>query len=123
MNEVKRHIAATPAQRADLSKRYHVTPQSVGRALHYERDSAKAQRIRKAAKNDGCIEYLTAPMCETIHDANGMMRQVFDNGAVLEVCKHGGGIQLFYKGDKVDFQAGSITIDQLTEWQERAAKL
>ncbi len=123
MTAVKRHIAVSPAQRADLSKRFDVTPQMVGQALSYKKDTDKARTIRKAAKNDGCIEYLTAPMCETIHDANGIMRQRFDNGAEIQVCKHGGGIKLLYKGEMVDFKGGSTSLDMLTEWQERAAKL
>lgn len=121
--EIFRHIEANAAVRRDLSKRFDCSVRNVGQALNYERDSPKAQRIRKAAKNDGCIEYLTAPMCETIHDANGIMRQRFDNGAEIQVCKHGGGIKLFYKGEMVDFKAGATSIDMLTEWQERAAKL
>lgn len=122
MNEVKRHIAATPAQRADLSKRYHVTPQSVGRALHYERDSAKAQRIRNAAKNDGCIEYITAPMCETIHDACGMMRQYFPKKVVIEVNKANGHCVLL-KDEQPIKSWDNVTITMLEAIQKEAAQL
>ncbi len=60
------------------------------------------------------------PNCETTYNADGIMRQRFTNGAEIEACTHGGGMRLTHQGKLVDFRAGDVSLEQLTEFQKRA---
>ena len=79
-------------------------------------ESEKAKRIRVYAKQKGGIVMIVAPEVETIHDADGYMRQYFPNGAMIECNKANGNVDVFYKG-KMMKQYQDVKIKQLEEIQ------
>ncbi|MBD5337705.1 MAG: hypothetical protein HDR98_01110 [Bacteroides sp.] len=58
-------------------------------------------KIRKAALERGGEIMVTLREVETIHDAEGMMVQLFPNGARLEISKLTGDARILYKGEEM----------------------
>ena len=91
--EIKRQIEVSKEVRENIEKVFGCSRMSVWRALSFTDHSEMSKRIRVYAIKNGGVTVVTAPECETIHDANGYMRQWFTNGACIEVDKNSG--QLF----------------------------
>ena len=85
-----------------LQKLFGVTIQTVYTALNLDKPETDVRRrIRKAALERGGEVMVTLPEFETIHDANGMMIQIFKNGAKLEINKHTGETKVLFRGEEV----------------------
>ncbi len=88
---MEKYITATAETRSKIEKTFKVGPQTVWRALRYKgKGTDTEKRIRKMALECGGITMVVAPEEETMHDADGYMRQYFPNGAMLEIDKTSG---------------------------------
>lgn len=80
----ERFYTSTAAQRRKLEAAFGVTDRAVRKALYFDSDSDLSRRIRKAARENGCVLAAALPVAETIHaTADGTMLQELDNGAQL----------------------------------------
>ncbi len=80
--------------------------------------------MREYALQNGGVVMVISPETETIHDADGYMRQYFPNGAMLEVDKNKGAIVVYTKGGvPVNDIKENANIQQLYVMQEFAAGL
>ncbi len=88
---MEKFITATADTRSKIEKVFGVGPQTVWRALRYKGKGTDTERkIRKMALENGGITMVVVPEMETMHDADGYMRQYFPNGAMLEIDKQSG---------------------------------
>ena len=126
METSNRRIEVSTEVRNKIIKTFGVTGKTVGNALNYTGERGQtdlAKRIRIMALENGGRHMVSWPECETIHDARGMMRQVFENGSKIEVDKRTGDACWFdHKGVKRGEQK-NITIQQLHVMQELAASI
>lgn len=122
---MKKYIHVTKEDRAFLVKVFGVTPKMVQCALHYDvrrGGSELAKKIRKCALERGGTVMAVSPEVETLHDADGYMRQYFPNGALIEVKKANGYYEVLHKGECVKRGAG-LTIAELGGLQAWAGGL
>lgn len=116
---MKKYIDVTKEVRQDIMAAFKVTGKMVYYALNFDAkrgESEKAKRIRVYAKQKGGVVMVVTPEVETIHDANGYMRQYFPNGAMIECNKANGNVDVFYKGQKMKSYA-DVKIKELEEIQ------
>jgi hypothetical protein len=121
---MKRFIDVTKETREFIAKVFNVTERMVLYALCYDErngHSDTAKRIRNLAMQKGGIVYVTAPECETIHDADGYMRQYFGNGVMLECNKESGKVTMFVDGEAKCFWRNP-NISEYCHIQEYAQK-
>lgn len=86
-------ITVTRSQREFLAKAFGVTKEMVSYALNFhpvKGQSDLAKKIRCLAVQRGGFELVTAPASEVVHDADGVMRQYFENGWWWEADKRTG---------------------------------
>lgn len=98
---MKTRITVTKESRKFIAKAFKVTERTVFNALSGERDNDLARRIRKLAKAQGGVEITVYDEFETMHDADGYIRQYFPNGAMLEIEKGTDQCAIFHKGEKI----------------------
>ena len=101
---MKKYIHVTKEVRLKLMAIFGVGDRVVWNALNFHKERGMtdtAKRIRECAKKNGGIVMNELPEVETLHDADGYMRQYFPNGAMLECNKKDGHVDLLYKGCKV----------------------
>ena len=116
---MKKYIDVTKEVRQDIMAAFKVTGKMVYYALNFDAkrgESEKAKRIRVYAKQKGGVVMVVKPEVETIHDANGYMRQYFPNGAMIECNKANGNVDVFYKGQKMKSYE-DVKIKELEEIQ------
>ena len=104
MEAMKKYIDVTREVRQDIMAAFNVTGKMVYYALNFDAkrgESDKAKRIRVYAKQKGGIVMIVAPEVETIHDADGYMRQYFPNGAMIECNKAKGKMMKQYQDVKI----------------------
>lgn len=121
----KRFIEVSKDVREGLKKAFRTTNMSIWRALSFNDNSEKSRRMRRYALLNGGIVMVTSPEVETIHnESDGCMRQYFPNGAMIEVDKHSGHLDVFDKsGRRVQGVEHDCSIPQLYVMQEFAANL
>lgn len=121
---MKKYIDITKAVRQDIKKAFGVTEQMISYALRFDSTngmSDTAARIRSYALQKGGIMMVVGKEVETIHDADGYMRQYFPNRAVIEVEKKTGDATLYWNGSAmVSFD--NIKITELVTLQNIAQK-
>lgn len=126
MESNNRRIEVTGEVRSKIMRTFGVSRQTVGNALTYRGERGQsdlAKRIRVMALENGGRHMVSWPECETIHDADGMMHQTFDNGSKIEVNKNTGDACWFDpKGVKRGEQK-NISIQQLYVMQKLAASI
>lgn len=124
----KRYIYATEEVTEKLAKAFECTEKYVYMCLTYRRDNETARKIRyTAVKEYGAKPMLHVPECETFHDTmedgREIMRQVFDNGAVLRADKRTGEAWVTdRKGVTVEHRE-RVDVPELTELQLIAKNL
>lgn len=96
---MKRFIAVTKEQRDFITKAFEITPRMIDYALSYSKDTSLAKRIRNLALQRGGVMMCTIKEIETIHDADGVMKQLLPNGAVIEIDKKTGDAVVYMKGE------------------------
>ncbi len=87
----------TEEQRNFLRKAFGVTNPMVSYALTYHPkwgNSETAKRIRSLALQRGGFLMVCAPASEVVHDAEGKMRQHFENGWMWEADKATGTLEV-----------------------------
>lgn len=117
---MKKRIDTTKEMRQKAMKVFHVTEQTVFNAICFDSkrgDTDKAKRIRSYILQNGGVVMVELPEVETIHDAEGMMRQYFPNGGMVEVNKMTGDLVAYYKGAEM-FSKENVSIKQLAEVQD-----
>lgn len=120
---MKKYILVTKEVRLKLMAIFGVGDRVVWNALNFDKERGMtdmAKRIRECAKKNGGIVMNELPEVETLHDADGYMRQYFPNGAMLECNKKDGHVDLLYKGRKVT-AFDDVKISQLEAIQHLAS--
>lgn len=134
---MKKYIHVTKDVRLKLMAIFGVGDRVVWNALNFDNErgmSDKAKRIRECAMKNGGLVINELPEMETLHDADGYIRQYFPNGAMLECNKKDGHVSLLYKGRKmaefdnvkicelenIQFQASAITEKAINEYDKIA---
>ena len=116
---MKRRIDTTKELRQMAMKVFKVTEQTVYNAIGFDKrrgDTEKAKRIRSYILQNGGEMLVELKEVETIHDADGYMRQYFPNGAMIEVDKRTGNLKGYYRGEEVmDFK--DVKLRQLDDIQ------
>ena len=123
MGAIRKQIEVTKEVREEIKAAFKCSNMAVWRALSFTLDTPLSLRIRKFAKQKGGVLLLLTPAMETIHDADGVMRQYFENGAVVEADKNTGTVQVFDKDGKVRHEVKHCMVEQLSDIQTIAAKL
>lgn len=120
---MKKYIHVTKEVRLKLMAIFNVGDRVVWNALNFDKERGMtdtAKRIRECAKKNGGIVMNELPEVETLHDADGYMRQYFPNGAMLECNKKDGHVDLLYKGRKVT-EFDNVKISDLESIQHLAS--
>ncbi len=120
--KARKQIEVSKQVREMLVKTFKTTSVSVWRALTFKDNSAKSQRIRRAAEQNGGVMLMLTPAMETIHDADNYMRQYFPNDVLIEVNKKTGWCELLKRGEFVKCW-DNISVTQLESIQQEAAQL
>lgn len=114
---MKKYIHTTKETRKFLMQAFDVTERTVFNALMFDPtrgSSDKAQRIRKLALMHGGIMMNKLEELETLHDADGYMRQYLPNDVLIEFgkTKETKGCNVYHRGKLVrqydDFMASEI---------------
>lgn len=95
MIHARRQIEVTKAVKDKIKAVFKCSDVTVYRALNYSTESYLSTRIQQYAMLSGGALLLTTPAAETIHDADGFMRQYFGNGAMLEADKMTGVVRVY----------------------------
>lgn len=124
----KRYIDATEKATAQLAQSFKCTAKYVYMCLTYRRDNETARKIRyTAVKVYGATPMLHVPECETMHDTTEggrqVMRQVFDNGAILRVDKRTGEAWITNRNGKEVERRERINFAELDSMQVIAENL
>lgn len=86
-----RYIYAPKEVRDEIMKVHGIPFPTMDSALRFVRSGDKSKQIRELVMATGrAIVMNRLPECETIHDANGKMTQVFSNGYTLIIDKETG---------------------------------
>ena len=122
---MKKYIDITKAVRQDIKKAFGVTEQMISYALNFDSKngmSDTAKRIRSYALQKGGVPMVVGKEVETIHDADGYMRQYFPNGAMIELDKNNGSGDIYHKGSlKAHFD--TVLLRDISKIQHTAAAL
>lgn len=113
MEATRKQIEITKEARKEIKAAFKCSDMAIWRALSFALDTPMSLRIRKFAMQKGGVLLLLTPATETIHDADGYMRQYFENGAMLEADKGTGTVQVFDKDGNVRREVKHCTIEQL----------
>lgn len=125
--ESKRCVKVLAEARADLARIFRCTERMVYKALCYESDSPLAARIRYVALKEkgGWIE-VSVPEDSVFYDVTDdgrhLMRQYFENGAVLEVSMDNGNGSVLHRGEHV-MTLENMRISDIPWMQLRARSL
>ena len=119
---MKRVITVTRSQREFLAKAFGVTKEMVSYALNFHAakgQSDLAKKIRCLAVQRGGYELVTAPASEVVHDADGIMRQHFENGWMWEADKKSGLLLVFDEHSKEQMRVEDAHITDIEYVQQR----
>lgn len=111
---MEKYIDVTKEVRQNAMKVFGVTERSLLNALRFDPqrgNSDKAKRIRQYVWQNGGVTMVVSKEVETIHDRDGMMRQYFPNGAVIEINKNTGDTTIYFNGEKI------VSFDNVFIWQ------
>lgn len=101
---MKKYIHITKEDRKFIMKALGITERTVFNAIRFDSkrgDTELARKVRKLAMDRGGIVMVELPEVETLHDADGYMRQYLPNDTLLEFSREDGGCDVFHKGEKV----------------------
>lgn len=119
---MEKFIHITVSDREFLSKVFNCTKRMVYDAIHFRSETELARKIRKVALERGGIIMALSPVVETLHDADGYIRQYFPNGVLLELRKADGTGVVLKEGEAVKcFE--NITLSTIEQAQAFAAAL
>ena len=99
--DMKKYIHINKETREYIMKELGITQRMVFKALHFQGTSDLAKKIQQIAYEHGGILMNVLPCVQTLHDADGYMRQYLPNGAMLEFSKHDSSGDVYFKGESV----------------------
>ena len=120
--EFRRVIEVTKETREFLQKAFNVTGTMVWYALNFDEkrgQSDLAKRIRNLALQKGGVVLNIGPEIETIHSADGCMRQYFPHDVLLEADTRGTGLVAVYKKGELQRSwdnPGVSELDGIQSW-------
>lgn len=119
---MKKYIDVNKETKAKLMRIFGVCERVVRNALTFERNNELARKIRHVALKNGGVTYVIGKEMECWHDSDNHMKQVFPNGAEIDVDKSTGDISLYFRGEQVGHWS-STKVNFIYEVQEKAAAL
>ena len=120
--EFKRVIEVTKETRDFLQKAFDVTATMVWYALNFDEkrgQSDLAKRIRNLALQKGGVVLNIGPEVETIHSADGRIRQYFPHDVLLEAdTRSTGQVAVYKKGEllRIWDNPGVSELDGIQNW-------
>lgn len=120
--EFKRVIEVTKETRDFLQQAFDVTGTMVWYALKFDEkrgQSDLAKRIRSLALQKGGVVLNIGPEIETIHSADGRMRQYFPHDVLLEAdTRSTGQVAVYKKGElqRIWDNPGVSELDGIQNW-------
>ena len=120
--EFKRVIEVTKETRDFLQQAFDVTATMVWYALNFDEkrgQSDLAKRIRNLALQKGGVVLNIGPEIETIHSADGRMRQYFPHDVLLEAdTRSTGQVAVYKKGElqRIWDNPGVSELDGIQNW-------
>ena len=120
--EFKRVIEVTKETRDFLQKAFDVTATMVWYALNFDEkrgQSDLAKRIRSLALQKGGVVLNIGPEVETIHSADGRIRQYFPHDVLLEAdTRSTGQVAVYKKGEllRIWDNPGVSELDGIQNW-------
>lgn len=120
--EFKRVIEVTKETRDFLQQAFDVTGTMVWYALNFDEkrgQSDLAKRIRNLAMQKGGVVLNIGPEIETIHSADGRMRQYFPHDVLLEADTRCTGLVAVYKKGELQRSwdnPGVSELDGIQNW-------
>nr|WP_314868990.1 hypothetical protein [uncultured Prevotella sp.] len=124
--EFKRVIEVTKETRDFLQQAFDVTGTMVWYALNFDEkrgQSDLAKRIRNLALQKGGVVLNIGPEIETIHSADGRMRQYFPHDVLLEVDTRCTGLVAVYKKGELQRSWNNPGVSELDGIQSWAMSL
>ena len=122
---MKKYIHIQRADREAIMKAFGVTERTVFNAIRLDgekKESELTRRIRQMAMQRGGIVMVLCKEIECLFDADGYMRQYFLNGALMEISKDTGIVDIYHDGENV-LHTGPILTDAIKELQHFAQSL
>lgn len=120
---MEKYISINKETTAKICKIFNICERTVKNALTYRNNSELAKRIRKVAKQNYGVTYVVEKeefVC--FFDSDGLMHQVFPNGAELYFDTIEGEVKLYWRGD-IKQRWGNINITDIPELQATARAL
>lgn len=120
--EFKRVIEVTKETRDFLQQAFNVTGTMVWYALNFDEQRGQsdlAKRIRNLALQKGGVVLNIGPEIETIHSADGRMRQYFPHDVLLEADTRCTGLVAIYKKGELQRSwdnPGVSELDGIQNW-------
>lgn len=122
---MKKYIHIKREDREFIAKAFGITERSVLNAIRFDDrrgETELARKVRKLAMERGGIVMVEIPEIETLHDADGYMRQYLPNDVLLEFSREDGGCDVFHKGMKVRHYE-NVLVRDIPEIQNWASTL
>jgi hypothetical protein len=122
---MKKYIHIKKEDREFIAKAFGITERSVFNAIRFDDrrgETELARKVRKLAMERGGIVMVEIPEIETLHDADGYMRQYLPNDVLLEFSREDGGCDVFHKGMKVRHYE-NVLVRDIPEIQNWASTL
>ena len=119
---MEKYIDVNKRTRDNLKKIFNVSDVTIWKALTYEGQNDLAQRIRKAAFENGGIEMAKLPVMETLHDADDYIRQYLPGEILIEFDKHTGE-GFIYKNGALKKHYDLVKISQIPDIQKCAISM
>lgn len=122
---MEKYIHLKKEDREFIAKAFGITERTIYNATHFadfNEGNELAKKIRKLAISKGGIIMNTLPELETLHDADGYMRQYLPNGVLLEFCYAKNDCVVFHKGAQVK-RYEKVYVSEIPSIQDWAATL
>ncbi|PTL34721.1 hypothetical protein C7120_01590 [Prevotella sp. oral taxon 376] len=122
---MKKYIHIQKADREFIAKAFGITEKSVFNAINFDTrrgNSDLAKKIRTLALQRGGMVMVEVPEVETLHDADGYMRQYLPGDVLIEIDKRTGSCDVYKKGRWARRFEHVMTSD-IQDIQDWAAKL
>ena len=122
---MKKYIHIKREDREFIAKAFGITERSVFNAIRLDvrrGETELPRKVRKLAMERGGIVMVEIPEIETLHDADGYMRQYLPNDVLLEFSREDGGCDVFHKGMKVRHYE-NVLVKDIPEIQNWASTL
>lgn len=122
---MKKYIHIKKEDREFIAKAFGITERSVFNAIRFDDrrgETELARKVRKLAMERGGIVMVEIPENETLHDADGYIRQYLPNDVLLEFSREDGGCDVFHKGMKVRHYE-NVLVRDIPEIQNWASTL